>query len=504
MKKTNYLELILITFIIIGISISFVNFFNFRSFWVDEVKLALNIINKPVTELFKPLDMGQVAPIGFLMIEKFFYFLFGNRDWVFRIFPLLCFLISIPVFYSLNRKLFKDKVFVLFATAFFSLSSTLISYSSEAKQYMPDVLFSLLILRYTIIFCSTNTKNQLFIYSFLGIASIWFSNVSIIILFTSGIYSIYKTRNKNRSFFEILSVISSWLISFAVYYLLFIHNHPLKEFMYKYWSEASAFLSLNIFSMRFYQILSHITESLVGLVGFGYFLRIVPWAFFPIGIFYLYKKNKEILYLCIFPVGVHLLLSLFKLYPFDTRLILYLTPLVIIIITNGMYHIISYTKSKSSRISIYLLIAPLLFSLYGLSITMPAQKEEIKDSLAYMNKKISQNENIYVFNSSSRPFSYYKNNYAKLINITNGEIIFGEYNRKQWDEHEKDILRIKGTTWLIFSHVKKEKREGINEEEYIVKLFEKNNFVVTDKHLFWGSSVYKLAPKKQKAIDNNY
>ncbi|MBK8875589.1 MAG: hypothetical protein IPN13_17395 [Bacteroidetes bacterium] len=59
-------------FIVVGVGLSILNFMNFRSLWLDEAMLALNIVNKSAMELLQPLDYNQVAPIGFLLIEKCF------------------------------------------------------------------------------------------------------------------------------------------------------------------------------------------------------------------------------------------------------------------------------------------------------------------------------------------------------------------------------------------------------------------------------------------------
>lgn len=103
-KENKILNLILIGFICAGITFSLINFFSFRSLWLDEASLALNIVNRSAQELLTPLENHQVAPIGFLMVERFFSVLFEHTDWSLRIFPMLSFFISIPLLYRVSQK----------------------------------------------------------------------------------------------------------------------------------------------------------------------------------------------------------------------------------------------------------------------------------------------------------------------------------------------------------------------------------------------------------------
>ena len=130
MKFKIEIKWILASFIIIGIGLSFLNFLNFRSLWVDEAMLALNIVKKPTHELLQPLDFNQVAPIGFLLIEKLFASLLGSADWTMRIFPLISFLVSTFLLFSVTNKILKNNSFALFASAFFATSILMLSYSS--------------------------------------------------------------------------------------------------------------------------------------------------------------------------------------------------------------------------------------------------------------------------------------------------------------------------------------------------------------------------------------
>src|SRR5215208_2227429 len=109
-----------------------------RSLWSDEAMLALNIVNRNVNGLFKPLDYDQGAPIGFLLVEKISHLLFGRNEYSLRLFPLLIGLVSVWLFYLLLKQITGGPG-LLIALALFALNSRLIYYSSEVKQYILDV-----------------------------------------------------------------------------------------------------------------------------------------------------------------------------------------------------------------------------------------------------------------------------------------------------------------------------------------------------------------------------
>jgi hypothetical protein len=493
-SKTIFLEYIILIFIFSGCLISVFNFLNIRSLWLDEARLALSIINKPVNDLFKPLEMNQVAPIGFLLVEKFFSYLGGNTDWALRIFPMLSFFISIFLIYRLSVLIFQEKFYALFATAFYSLSYFIIFYSSEVKQYMSDVVVCLIILLYAMVFIQKNGRKQLYTYSLIGIISIWFSNISIIMLFSIGVYILYKIQVGNKNYSNTLVLLGSWSISFVIYYLLFIHNHPAKSFMIDYWSNEGAFLPKNIFSLEFYRGLYALISTFIRLSGYGSYPNKVLFLFFVIGLYFLYTKKKEFLYLLIFPVIVHLFLSYLNLYPFNSRLILYLYPSLIITSVSGIYYLITLLKPEFKRMALFTLLIPLVFKLIMLSKqNFVIEKEEIKKSLFYLNSEISQGDSMYIYYFSFPAYSFYKKKYSKLGRIPQKNISFGKNNRQDWSKHEKDISKNKGTIWILFSHDSYERDlNGLDEKAYILELFKKNGFKIVEEKHYKGSSIFKV------------
>src|SRR6202140_5812605 len=131
------------TIIVFGALLRLTQFLSNRSLWLDEAKLALNIVNRSFVQLCKPLDYGQGAPVGFLMLERSAVHLFGSGEYALRLFPLLSGMISLLLFYQLAKQSVPSAAPI--AMGLFATSAPLIYYSSEVKQYSGDVAIALLL-----------------------------------------------------------------------------------------------------------------------------------------------------------------------------------------------------------------------------------------------------------------------------------------------------------------------------------------------------------------------
>ncbi len=115
--------------------------------WSDECFLSVNFINRGYRELLEPLDNGQIAPPLFLWIQRFIIDVGGFSEWSLRVFPLVCGLVSVFLFWHLARRVFgANSTALLLAVGIFAVSVHPIRHASEAKPYASDLLAALILL----------------------------------------------------------------------------------------------------------------------------------------------------------------------------------------------------------------------------------------------------------------------------------------------------------------------------------------------------------------------
>lgn len=120
-------------------------FFFARSLWMDEARLALNILERGYVALLAPLDFDQAAPPGYLWLTKLSTQLFGTGEKALRLPAFLASLLSLPFAWAASCRCLgaRGALFVLFIVA---ICPMLIEYASELKQYQFDFLASWIVL----------------------------------------------------------------------------------------------------------------------------------------------------------------------------------------------------------------------------------------------------------------------------------------------------------------------------------------------------------------------
>jgi hypothetical protein len=110
----------------------------------DEFMLAANFLDRDPLDLLRPLDHNQVAPAGFLWIEWAAVQLFGFSERSLRLFPALCAVASVFLFWHVAGRLLRG-ISLAFAMAIFSVAYYPIRYAAEIKPYGTDTFVALVL-----------------------------------------------------------------------------------------------------------------------------------------------------------------------------------------------------------------------------------------------------------------------------------------------------------------------------------------------------------------------
>ena len=427
--------------IILGISIRLFHFLLNRSLWLDEAMLSNNIINRNYLQLLQPLDERQIAPVGFLMVQKFMISTFGVSEYSLRAFPTLAGILSIILFYFLFRKIAGEKV-ACAGLLFFIFGKFLYYHSTEAKQYYMDV-FAYIIAFYYLYFKTPDFRSLKSIISkgVIGAVLIWFSHCTVFFLVSIGfaimIEIIHSGKFKSAAGFLLMCFI--WIISFGINYYFFLFNHSSQSI------QESAFITEGYLPPEgplkdtLLWLFPLLKQSVTYPVSISSALPLIILICF--GIWYILKNKEYRLLTLALPFLIHIILSLLYIYPFGGRFNLYIGTLFILYITLGL---------KAVAVEVRLIGIPIALLTLFLNIFDPAKTsfrpvefEEMKPALKYIQDHKNENDIVYIHFASMPSFRFYKDKYP----LGNSEIIPGS-----GFDNDFNLISTKDRVWLLLTH----------------------------------------------------
>jgi hypothetical protein len=447
----------------VGIIIRLINYFNNAGLSLDEAYVALNLMERSYAQLLLPLDNFQVAPVLFLLIEKLSVSLLGPGELALRLFPLVCSILTLPIFYFLARDIFKDEKIALTSLFVFAVLPLQIQYSAAVKQYMSDVFVLLILFWLFVVFLKRRNSKLLILLAVAGVISIFLSNIAVLVLFTLGLYWLiddFFLKNKDEAKYV---VVLTWLVTFGVYYYFFIHGHQHQQFMLDYWQQS--FLPLNPSRIEFWDFLNSVGRKIFAEImlynraglsyAFNQFIVFLFLMIYATGLIMMITKRKVMMtYFMIFPILLHLFLSGLEKYPFDTRLALYLSPLVIMTFSCGAIALSELSRKmlKSKWPGIVVILALLSIYPYKLYVNYPIVVDGARESIQFINEHFRDHEKVYVYYYSKATLEYYQ----KTRGIKFSEAVIpghGEIFLVNWGADLKNFEKLHGEVWLLFSHL---------------------------------------------------
>ena len=410
----------------LGILLRLAQYLFNRSLSVDEASVSLNIIHRSFLGLLQPLDYNQGAPIGFLMVQKLLVGSFGGSEYVLRLFPLVCGIVSLFLFYRMAKDYIDPKAVAL-ALGLFGISNRLIHYSSEVKQYSTDVAVALLLYVVTIHVQSRKLSiSSITLFGLVGAIALWLSHPAVFVLTgigaTVALLSLF--RREWARIGRLAIACSIWISSFAILYFISLRGLSQNRVLLNFWNEhfmpfppsspsdivwfLKAFLGFIKYTLGFalgdligipvfeegvlLPGLEHLSGThfagVIFIASIAFISAIIAISSFLIGCVSMLARNKRKALLLLSPAFFALLSSGLRKYPFGSRFLLFMLPAALIMISAGISFVREKTKDKSAIITGILVV--LLFSypliLTGYHLVRPRTVEEIKPVLNYIEE----------------------------------------------------------------------------------------------------------------------
>jgi hypothetical protein len=330
-----------------GVILRVLEYSDNRELYRDEMDLQRNLVGIAFYDFHTPLVKQQLAPPGFLAVERLVILLPLLFRPAARLVPFICSIASMFLMRSVARR-YVSAAAVPIAVGLFALTDWVLYYSVEIKQYSSDVALTLTALLLTAEARRslekgpmTKARRDLFVLAVFGVIGVWFSHPLALVLAGVGTYLILNAiscKDWRRALgFAAMSL--TWALSFAGCFLISQRIVSKDGFLEKWW--AFAFLpfpprSIADLAQIFWQTIN-VVNSPSGVVTP---LGVLPSAFigsglFLIGAWSLGRRWKGGLYLLVSPILFALVASMLHRYPFHGRLLLFLIPSVHLLIGEG-------------------------------------------------------------------------------------------------------------------------------------------------------------------------
>lgn len=455
----------MILLLLLGFALRLRQYLTGRSLWVDEAMLALNILRRNFAGLLQqPMEYNQSAPIGYLFSVKVFTLLLGDSEYALRFFSLLAGCAALLLIARLAQNHLSQSGAVI-ATALFACAPFLIYYTSEAKQYMGDVLICLLLL---FLFFRTIQKlaaaRDFLLIGAAGALLLWFSHPAVFVAAGVGstlLLNYWLNRDRQRLLWTALCG-AVWCISLAIVYFVNLRHVAASEYLLGYWQ--GGFMPLPPSFAWFAGIWDLLLQDPLGMRALPVFVLVA----FVAGVVFLFRRDWRLGAVIVSPLLFALIASALHKYSLLGRMLLFAMPLFVLSLAGGVDGLASLVKNRylshglRLAMTIYLLWAPLHVSFA--EFAQPKTREHMKPTLAYLRESSKPDDLLYVYYNAVPAFEFYAPKYGLALNHT----ILGVDHSADPKAYYADLDQLDGSkrVWLLFSHVYE--REGFNEKDFIL------------------------------------
>ncbi|HEY7142308.1 MAG TPA: hypothetical protein VIE44_19615 [Methylomirabilota bacterium] len=433
------------------------------SLWADEANLALNVIDRPLRRLLGPLDYRQVAPPGWLLLEKAAVTLLGDGEHALRLVPLLSSLAALPLGWHVARRVLPPGLGPPLALGLLATGIPFIFYAAQAKPYSTDVAVLLLLVALALAARRDGpSRRRVLRLGLAGAVAPWLSYPAVLVdaglLVALGTAALFP---RDRARLRALGPLAlAWVASCAgaVAWARSTVTPDDVLYMQRFW--AGDFMPL---PPRALWDLGWPIARLTTVYGGGGLRYPAPGLFLALaalGAWTLWRRGRDRAWLLLGPVLATFGAAALHAYPFEPRVVLFLFPAFLVLTAAGPDALGSLAGRQGGRTALIATAACGALALVGLVRTPPPYAPEpLKPVLQAMRRAWQPGDRAYVYYGGEKAFIYY----ARRLGLAPAEYVLGQCAREAPRAYLRELDAFRGAprVWLVVTHAVPEETTAI-------------------------------------------
>jgi hypothetical protein len=423
------------------------------SLWADEANLALNVVERPLGRLLGPLDYRQVAPPGWLILEKAAVAVLGEGEHALRLIPLLGALVTLPLCWHVARRVLPGRASVSLTLGLVAIGMPFIFFAAQVKPYATDVAVALALTALALAVRRDGAGHGRALS--LGVASVvapWFSYPAMLVgagLMAALAATALLERDRG-GLRPLVPVALAWAASAAgaVAWARGTMTHDDILYMQRFWAYA-----LMPMPPRELRDLAWPLARMTTVYGGGGLRYPAPGVFLVlawIGAWALWVRARDRAWLLLGPILATLAAAALHIYPFAPRLVLFLFPAFLILTAAGAEALGRFGPAgRRAAVGATALCAGL--ALFGLMRDPPPYAPEpLKPVLEPLRRAWQPGDRVYVYYGAEKAFVYY----ARRYGFAPGTYVLGSCAREDLHVYLRELDAFRGAprVWLVIAH----------------------------------------------------
>lgn len=370
-----------------------------RSVFLDEANLIRNIVERDFSALVGPLGYEQSAPFLHTWLVKISAYM-GYSSLIFRSVPLILVVSSIWLMRSLLLRL-QLRYGGIVLLAYMCSHELVLQYGTECKQYGGDLFATVLLLYMALRIEPEPRQKNILVWAIAGVVLQLLSMPAILVLAAIGCYWVAKYGQSRAHWLPVISIGGSWLLAFAINYLLILgpgmDSEHMQAFHQPYFFDPTSSAAVDQ-ALAVVRLLAKKTS--VGIASAIFLLAL--------GIAQVYRLRRPLLIVLLLPFALTYGLSALGMYSLIERLMLFLLPIVLLLAAYGLDYVMYSTHRYIARVLTPVLVVGLLVAIshrQGLKWFATHPYEDLRSTLLALPKTVESP--IYLSKHGVATYHYY-------------------------------------------------------------------------------------------------